>query len=394
MRAVTDTRPRLLILSFSQLYRDARLLRQINLFSTEFAVTTCGYGPAPEGVVAHHEIPSHLTARQLDRKLLVARRYQQAYDRLPITRQVRGMLGSSEFDVILANDVDAVPIAVGLQPVGGIHADLHEYATRQQEEFWRFRWFIAPYLAFLIRTYVRQADSVTTVGAKLAQQYEEEFGVPCGVVLNAPHRADLPVGQVGDPIRLVHAGGATPARLDTMLAAMDLVTTDTTLDLFLVDSGGGYVEQVRQRYVGHPRVSVHEAVPTNELVATLNAFDVGIHILPPISFNHRYAMPNKLFDFVQARLGVLTGPSPEMAALVREHDIGFVTSDFTPESVAQQIDALTPQVVQTAKEHSDHAAQFLCAEEQVVGWVAPVKALAEQAATRGQVAHDTPDQKG
>ena len=393
MRHVIDTRPRLLILSYSQLFRDARLLRQINLFSTEYAVTTCGYGPAPEGVVAHHEIPSDITARQLDRKLLVARRYQQAFDSLPITQYVRGLFGTGDFDVILANDVDTVPIAVALQPVGGVHADLHEYATRQQEELWKFRWFIAPYLAHLIRKHVRRADSVTTVGAKLAQQYEEEFGVKCGVVLNAPHRADLPVHPVGDPIRLVHAGGATPARLDTMLAALELVTSGATLDLFLVESGGGYVEQVRQRFLGHPRISVHAAVPTNELVATLNQFDVGIHILPPISFNHRYAMPNKLFDFVQARLGVLTGPSPEMAALVREHSIGFVTADFTPEAVAQQIDALTPEAVLAAKEHSDTAAQVLCAEEQVVGWVTPVRDLAHRAATRSQT-HGTSDQKG
>lgn len=376
---MTDTRPRLLILSYSYLFRDARLLRQINLFSTDFAVTTCGYGPAPEGVVAHHEIPSHLTARQLDRTLLVARRYQRAFDRLAITQHVRGLFGTGEFDVILANDVDTVPIAVALEPIGGVHADLHEYATRQHEERWRFRWFIAPYLAYLIRKHVRKADSVTTVGAKLAQQYEEEFGVPCGVVLNAPHRADLPVRPVGDRIRLVHAGGATPARLDTMLAAMELVTSDATLDLFLVDSGGGYVEQMRQRYTDHARVTVHDAVPTSELVPTLNAFDVGIHILPPVSFNHRYAMPNKLFDFVQARLGVLTGPSPEMAALVREHSMGFVTSDFSPDAVARQIDALTPEAVQTAKEHSDAAAQFLCAEEQVVGWVTPVQELASRA---------------
>ncbi|MCK0111847.1 glycosyltransferase family 1 protein [Ornithinimicrobium sp. F0845] len=391
---MTDTRPRLLIMSYSHLFRDARLLRQIKLFSTEYAVTTCGYGPAPEGVVAHHEIPGNITAKQLDRSLLLTRRFQQAYDRLAITRHVRGVLGNSEFDVILANDVDTVPIAVGLKPVGGVHADLHEYATRQQEEFWRFRWFIAPYLAFLIRRYVRQADSVTTVGAQLAKEYEREFGVPCGIVLNAPHRADLPVGPVGDPIRLVHAGGATPARLDTMLAAMDLVRTDTTLDLFLVDSGGGYVEQVRQRFAGHPRVAVHDAVPTEALVATLNAFDVGIHILPPISFNHRYAMPNKLFDFVQARLGVLTGPSPEMAALVREHDIGFVTADFTPEAVARQIEALTPDTVQTVKENSDRAAELLCAEEQVVGWTTPVKHLADRAARRAEPVQESTDQSG
>lgn len=379
MPTVTDERTKLLIISYSQLYRDARLLRQIRLFSTDYAVTTCGYGPAPEGVVEHHRIPDEIVYWRTDRRLVVARLYQRAYERAPITTYLRGVLAPGEFDVILANDVLSVPLAVSLAPRGGVHADLHEYATRQQEEVWRWRRFIAPYYASLVRRWVRRAESATTVGSKLAQQYHEEFGVRCGVVLNAPHRADLPVGEVTDPIRLVHAGGATPARLETILAAMDLVTSGATLDLYLVSTGSGYVDQVKQRYADHPRVRVHDGVPTDRLVATLNDYDVGIHILPPVSFNHLYAMPNKIFDYVQARLGVLVGPSPEMASLVREHDLGWVSEDFTAASVARTIDALTPQEVRAAKTASDLAAQVLCAETQVAGWAEPVARLAQRA---------------
>ena len=47
---------------------------------------------------------------------------------------------------------------------------------------------------------------------------------------------------------------------------------------------------------------------------TLNAHDVGVYVLPPVSFNHLWALPNKVFDFVQGRLALVVGPSPEMAA--------------------------------------------------------------------------------
>ncbi len=379
MPTVSEPRPSLLILSYSQLYRDARLLRQIRLFSQDYAVTTCGYGPAPEGVVAHHQIPDDIVYWKAPRPLVVARLYQMAYDRAPITRYVRSVLKPGEFDVILANDVHAVPVAVTLRPRGGVHADLHEYSPRQQEEVWRFRVFLKPYLGYLVRKWVRQAQSVTTVGFKLAEQYEKEFGVSCGVVFNAPHRADLPVGHVSEQVRLVHAGGATPARLETLLAAMDHVRSGATLDLFLVDPGTGYPSQLKRKYADHPLVRVHDAVPTDQLVATLNRFDVGVHILPPISFNHIYAMPNKIFDYVQARLAVLVGPSPEMASLVREHQLGTVSDDFTPESVAKAIDALTPGTVEAAKQHSATASRVLCAEEQITGWSEAVDALAARA---------------
>lgn len=379
MPRVSDPRPRLLIISYSQIHRDARLIRQIRLFGPDYEVVTCGYGPRPDGVAEHVEIPAGISSWRTDRRLVVARLYRRAFDHAPVTRVVRDLLAGQRFDVILANDVQPVPIAIELDPRGGVHADLHEYATRQQEEVWRFRVFLAPYLGYLIRTWVTQADSVTTVGAALAREYRREFGLDCGVVLNAPPRAELPVTEVGEPIRLVHAGGATPGRLESLLAAMERVTSGATLDLYLVDSGSGYAGQVRQRYAEHPRIHVHDAVPTDQLVPTLNRYDVGVHILPPVSFNHTYAMPNKLFDYIQARLGVLVGPSPEMAEVVRSHRLGWVSEDFSPESVARTIDHLDAEQVRAAKAGSDRAAQVLCAEEQVAGWAVPIAALAERA---------------
>jgi hypothetical protein len=379
MPDVTDTRPSLLIISYSRLFRDARVLRQIRLFRDDYAVTTVGYGPAPEGVVSHHQIPEEVVYWHVDRKLVVARIYQRAFDTAPITRWAREQLRGQAYDVILANDLQPVPVAIQMQPRGGVHVDLHEYVTRQQEEVWRFRTFLAPYYGHLIKKWVRRAGSVTTVGFKLAEQYEAEFGVRCGVVLNAPERRDLAPGEVADPVRLVHAGGATPARLETMLAAVEQAQGGATLDLFLVDSGSGYAGSVRARYADHPRIHVHDAVPTSELVNALHRFDVGVHILPPVSFNHRYAMPNKLFDYVQARLGVLIGPSPEMAGVVREHELGWVSEDFSAEAVARTIDALTGEEVARAKTASDVAAQVLCAEEQVAGWADPVRVLARKA---------------
>ena len=51
---------------------------------------------------------------------------------------------------------------------------------------------------------------------------------------------------------------------------------------------------------------------------------------PPINFNNKLALPNKLFDYVQARLGVLIGPSPEMVHYVEEYDLGEVAARLRP----------------------------------------------------------------
>jgi hypothetical protein len=305
-----------LIISYSPLHRDARVLRQIRLLKDRYAVTTVGYGEAPDGVVGHVRIPDEIIYWHKDRRLLALRSYQRLYDSMPVQRWLRDHLPIGEHDVVVANDVDTVPLAIGLKPRRGVHADLHEYASRQNEESLPWRLVVAPYFRWLVRTWVRRADSVTTVSPGLVSEYWREFGVHAQLVMNAPQLADLAPTPVGDPIRLVHAGNGVPERLETMLAAVDLLHTPATLDLYLIDQGNGYVPSLRERYAGSSRVRIHEPVPTDEIVRTLNRYDLGVYVLPPISFNFRRALPNKLFDFVQARLGVVIGPSPDMATLV------------------------------------------------------------------------------
>lgn len=364
-----------MVISYSPLYRDARVLRQIRLLQQRYRVTTVGYGEAPEGVEAHVRIPDEIVYWHKDRRLLLARAYQRTYDSMPVQQWLRDHLPVGQHDVIVANDVDTVPLAIGLRPRHGVHADLHEYASRQNEESLLWRLVVAPYFRWLVRTWVTQADSATTVSPGLAAEYRREFGIDAGLVMNAPPLADLGPTAVGESVRLVHAGNGVPERLETMLAAMDLVRSKASLDLYLIDQGTGYVPSLRERYAGSDRVRIHEPVPTDEIVATLNAYDVGVYVLPPISFNFKYALPNKFFDFVQARLGLVIGPSPDMAALVREHDLGVVTPDFTAESFASAIDALTPEQVAQMKAASDAAAPALCAEQQVTGWFEAVRKL-------------------
>ena len=375
-----DQRPSLLIIALSTLVADARVLRQIRLFADRYAVTTVGYGPAPDGVVEHIRVPDEVISWHLDRRLVVLRRYQAAYDTAPVIRQLTPRLEPGRWDVVLANDVDTVPLAVSLRPRGGVHADLHEYASRQNEESLRWRWFVAPYRRWLVRTWVTRAASVTTVGAILAQEYRREFGIEAGVVPNAAPYADRSPTPVGDPLRLVHSGAARRNRsLGVMLEAIRLTHRPVTLDLYLVPNDPAYLAELKQEAADLPQVRFQDPVTPDELVERLGACDVGVFVLPPLTFNYLNTLPNKFFDFVQARLGIVVGPSPEMAALVREHGLGVVTADFTAQSLARALDELTPETVEGHKAASHAVARGLSAEEQIKGWAAAVDALSTRA---------------
>ena len=118
----------LLILSFSDISADARVLKQVTAFRERYEVTTCGYGPAPEGVAHHVQLPSTEEVWRYSRRLLLLRQYARAYRENGAIRAATEALADRRLDVILANDVDAVPLALSLRPRAGVHADLHEFA--------------------------------------------------------------------------------------------------------------------------------------------------------------------------------------------------------------------------------------------------------------------------
>ncbi|TRW47585.1 glycosyltransferase family 4 protein [Georgenia yuyongxinii] len=375
-----SNRPRILVLSFSPIAKDARVLKQVRLFAEQYAVTTCGYGESPDGVGEHIRIPDEYVYWQKDRSLLLQRRFAAVYRRNAVMDYLWDRLPRGSFDVVLADDVDTVPLALRLAPHGGVHADLHEYAPREKEDLARWRVFVGPYMAWLCREYVTQCASVTTVGQGIADEYQRVFGIPAGVVTNAAPYVDLEPIPVGNPIRMVHSGNAMRARgLVELVDAVVRARADVTLDLYLMPTEHDLLDELAVRSAGSGRVTIHDPVPYAHLVGTLNRYDVGVHVLPPVNFNNKWALPNKVFDYVQARLGLLVGPSPEMARMVREHDLGVVTEDFTTEATIAAIEALTPERVAAMKQAAHASAYELSAETQVQGWERAIDALMEKA---------------
>lgn len=372
---MTTARPSLLIISFSPIARDARILKQVALFQDRFDITTCGYGPAPDGVAQHVEVPEG-TVNRVNGKLAALRRFRRVYWSQQGPAWARTRL-AGRFDAVIANDADTVLLALEIAPAERVHVDLHEFfpALHAQNPTWRR--FVSPYFRWVVRRHVRRAASVTTVSAAIAREYEGLVGHPVGVVTNAaPHRADLRPTPVHRPLRLVHSGAALRNRdLGIIVEGAALAAADVHLDLYLAPNDPAYIEELREAGRRSGRVTVHDPVPYRELAGTLNRSDVGVHVLPPVNLNHELALPNKIFDYTQARLGLLVGPSVEMADHVREHDLGVVAAGFTARDVASAIDELAAQDVSRFKANSDAIAEQVGAEAVVAAWDRAIAAI-------------------
>lgn len=373
------SKPKILILSFSDIAADARVLKQVRLLSGRFEVETCGYGVQPDGASRHFRIPTELAVWRYSRRDVVMRRYKHAYWSNAAIVHARIALQPHSWDVVLANDVDSVGLALALHPKLGVHVDLHEYAPRQKADMTRWRLLVAPFIRWMCRSFVRRASSVTTVGAGIADAYKREFGIDAEVVTNAAPYAELSPTATSDPIRLVHSGACLRDRnIGAIVDAVERTRSRVALDLYLTPNDPQYLEELKKRAQRSKRIVVRDPVPYERLSATLNGFDVGIHILPPVSFNNRWALPNKFFDYIQARLGVIIGPSPEMVNVMRGRGIGAIADDFTVESLVTELDALNVETVDSWKRAADAAASELSSEKQVAIWAAAIDRLVQR----------------
>ncbi|MGI8392670.1 glycosyltransferase family 1 protein [Leucobacter sp. W1038] len=382
-------KPRLLILSFYDISIDPRVMKQVRRFANDYDVTTCGPGPRPHPLVTHVELdPSFVPHRgrmrqYLDERARERENFAWTYRRLPIVVQTRQLLSGKQFDAAIANDADAVGIASELVGAKRVHADLHEFFPglpqpdsklgRRQTRYWEW----------LVRTHCAPAASATTVGKLIAERYVA-YGVHSGVVTNASPPQRLAAHTTRYPIRLVHSGNPFRDRgLESIMRAVARTQVEVTLDLYLMKQNvAELAEVVELSAMLGPRITVHDPVTQDRLIETLNTYDVGIHVLPPTSENNALALPNKFFDFVQARLGVIVGPSPEMALTVREHDLGWVTESFEEDAIVRVLDSLTPSAVDARKHASDAAAFELSAQTQVEGWADAIAQIVKTQGTR------------
>lgn len=368
---------RLLVLSLSDLSRDARVQRHLRYLSGEYEVVACGYNasglPGVRTLTLPHprQVRGRTFWRAVRLGLFLTRAYGWADSLWPTFRQALRVCGEEHYDAVWANDVDTLPVAYRLAQKWGapILLDAHEYAPREFEDRFLWRVFYQGYKTYLCRKFLPGIRLMTTVSPGIARAYREAFGLafPIHVLLNAPPYQDLPVRPASPDgrIRLVHHGGAIPSRkLEGMIQALRFLDHRFTLDFYLVDTHPEYLELLKRLAAGDPRITFHPPAPPSDLVRTLNGYDVGVYLLPPTSLNSALALPNKLFEFIQARLAVAIGPSPEMSKVVAEWGIGVVADGFEPEAFARALRELTPERVNEMKGRSYVAAKELCADRQ------------------------------
>lgn len=360
---------KILVLSFSSLHNDPRVYRHISFLNDTHTVHTLGYTPSGIKGTIHTSLtfdrPKTFAEKSVSALLLLLRFFTHYYNSQLTIQNTRLFLKNNSFDVIIANDIDALPVALENKKNAKVIFDAHEYAPREFEDKWIWRLFFQRYKTHLCRRYIPQADRMITVCEGIANEYQKQFGIKPEVITNAPaYASELKPSTVNSKkIRIIHHGGAMDSRqIERMIEMMDYTDSRFELYLMLVPTQPKYYELLKKMAENRSNVQFVKPVPMQTIADEINQYDIGLYILESNSFNNQHALPNKFFEFIQARLCIAIGPSPEMERIVHQYELGIISNNFSPLTMAQQLNALSSEAIFRYKGNADKHAFSLSAQ--------------------------------
>lgn len=231
---------------------------------------------------------------------------------------LKDQLGASSFDLIIIENLELLPLAFKIKKDARILFDAREYYPKQNEESFWFNFVEKPRRIQLCRNYMARSDVVVTVSEGLREAFKEEFGISSVLYRSTPSYVDMPVRLTDkDHIKMVYHGAANRNRqLENLIEILGLLDSRFSLDFFLVGSPG-YQSELKKLASNDSRIRFMKPVIFDAIIPTISKYDIGFFYYESDGFNVMHCLPNKFFEYIQARVMVAIGPSPDMAQLVK-----------------------------------------------------------------------------
>lgn len=244
--------------------------------------------------------------------------------------------------IVHCHDLNALPVGVLLKLFCGSRViyDAHELETERNGSH-GVRKRLAKTAERLL---IRNADHMITVSDSIADDYAARYDIKHPtVVRNIP--ISLPAESrernvlrekihVPDHETLfIYQGGLSAGRGIELLLDVFARTGPETHVVFM---GNGPLKEVIQQ-ASKRLTNVHylPAVPPEQVLEHTCGADLGLSFIEDTCLNHRYSLPNKLFEYLKARLPVVVNDLPDQQSLVEHYGAGWIVDASDPTCLAK-----------------------------------------------------------
>lgn len=265
----------------------------------------------------------------------------------------------NNFDIVICYNIDLLPLALAVKKHAKVIFDAREYYPTHFDDRFKWRLVFQDYYKYLCRRYLAKCDKILTVSKGIADEYHSQYRVNPEVLQSLPAYHDIqPSTTDGRALTIIHHGNATRSRgLDQLIDMAAFLDERFNLDLMLMPNDKPYLKHLKKMAAERSNVEVIPPVAFEDIIPFISRYDIGLCFFKPSTFNLKHVLPNKFFEFIQARLALAVGPSPELKPIVETYQCGLVSNDFTGKGLADALNRLTTEQIDTFKRNSQAAAQ-------------------------------------
>lgn len=190
--------------------------------------------------------------------------------------------------------------------------------------------------------------NVITVCESIATYYYNLYGVPVSVIRNLPLKKQMsavgafPFDTENKKI-IIYQGALNKGRgLELLIETMSLLS-----DWLLVIVGDGDLTKDLKKKASTSKrlekVFFMGKLPPEQLKKLTPLASVGVSIEEDMGLNYHYALPNKIFDYIHAKVPILVSDLPEMRKIVEDYKVGAVLYERNAHNLANQLEKIVKQ---------------------------------------------------
>ena len=254
-------------------------------------------------------------------------------------------------DLLISNDLDTLMpnFFISKMKKCALLYDTHEYFTGvpelQDAPVKRRMWealegFIFPKL-----------ESAVTVNNSIAEVYADKYRVKMNVVRNVPFRLTreaypsktslrkkLGLSQEKTILLMQGAGINIDRGAEEAIESMRYIEN---AELYIIGSGDVFphLPSLVEKFELSGKVSIINRLPYNELLEYTMASDWGLTLDKPNNLNYQMSLPNKVFDYIQCHLPVISSGVKEIISLFHRYPVGICVKNVDPKSIAEAVNS-------------------------------------------------------
>jgi len=278
-------------------------------------------------------------------------------------------------DVWHCNDYEAFVIGILAKisrPKLKLVYDCHELESHRNGK--------GAFMRFAIRTleklFIPWVELVITVSPSIQEFYKKKYNLPfVALIRNLPNEMQVvhsntlreKLGLEKSQMVFLYQGMLAKGRgIEVLLSAFEARQTAEAVIVFM--GFGALTEEIEEFASRNENIFFVPAVSYAEIPLYTGSADVGVNSVEPTCLSYEFSLPNKLFEYIQSEIPVLTNQLPDCAALVNEYKVGRVIPTWNVESINEVVNDVLKEDLSVYIPHLKSAKKILNweVEEQVL----------------------------